>query len=229
MGDLENRFAYPEYNNFFVVQSKIITLKPEFRNAEKRQEYHSSDHYKESGTLLCLPEGPKYTYERNEVDGYLRVDLGNVVSAHCNADKLTAECVYPLNNETFFKDIPEIDDLLSRLGKAFELGHVRKPELDRILPIIKNQRIAHVILNELCEKYHIKRDEKIKVHARKCPYGGPVPSMERFDYTVFCYVGQNTYRGGEPGPYMGQRIFWIEFPGWDYIHELVKEKCFKKT
>lgn len=233
MSDLENRFEYPNPDDFFVVKKKEVTPKPGFKIiTDKQPEYHNSDYYNENGTLLLLSEGPEYTYKRNhEIDEccVAHVKEGMVVSATCNAQNKTADNVWPVFNETFFKDIPEIDNLVSRLEKACEIGTVTKPELDRVMPIIKNQRIAHEILNELCEKYGIKRNEQVKVHSRKCPYGGPMPSMEPFDYTVFCYIGQGLYRKGQPGPYHGWRIFHIEFPGINFFYDRVKERFYSKN
>lgn len=229
MSDLENRFEYPRHTDFFVVKSKEVTLKPGFKSiVEKRPEYHIAKYYKESGTLLCLPEGPGYTYRRDEIGknsvAYLKE--GMIVSAICNEQNRNADNVWPVFNETFFKDIPEIDSLVSRLEKAAEIRTVDNAELERVMPFIKNQRIAHEILNEICEKYAINRTEQIKVYSRKCPYGGPVPSMEPLDYTLFCYIGQGLYKGGSLGPYLGWRIFHIEFPGTKFFYERVKERFY---
>lgn len=236
---LESRFEYPRHTDFFVVEKKQIALKPEYADyvaahpgassywdEDTPLNHRGESCYTESGTLLLLPEEPEYTYSRDEINenSVAHVKEGMVVSAVCNEQNKTADNVWPVFNETFFKDIPEIDDFVSMLEKACEIGTVKKPEFDRVMPFIKNQRIAHEILNELCERCGIKRDEQITVHSRKCCYGGPRPSMEKLDYTVFCYVGQAVYK--PEGPYHGWRIFCIDFPGGDLVHELVKEKCF---
>ncbi len=231
---LESRFEYPKHIDFFVVERKETILKPQFKKDAKKQPEARHfwngrtfvDAYIERGTLLLLPEEPGYTYGRDEINenSVAYVKEGMVVSAVCAEQNKTADNVWPIFNETFFKDIPEIDSLVSRLEKAVELGNVKKPEFDRVIPFIKNQRIAHEILNELCEKYGIKRDDLIEVHSRKCCYGGPRPSMEPFDYTLFCYIGQGLYK--REGSYYGQRIFCIDFPGTDFLYERVQERFY---
>ena len=235
MDTIDARFTYPKHDDFFVVEKKEIILKPEFKSIvdeqpNRRGGFSEKDqivqYYTERGTLLCLPEGLKYKYKRDEINenSVAHVKEGMVVSAVCNEQNKTADNVWPVFNETFFKDIPEIDDLVSMLEKACEIGTVKKPEFDRVMPFIKNQRIAHEILNEICEKYGIKRDDMIEVHSRKCCYGGPRPSMEPFDYTLFCYIGQGLYK--REGPYHGQRIFCIDFPGTDFLYERVQERFY---
>ena len=241
MDTIDARFTYPKHDDFFVVEKKNLTLKPEYAeyvaahpssraywDEDTPLNHRGESCYTERGTLLCLPEGLKYKYKRDEINenSVAHVKEGMVVSAVCAEQNKTADNVWPVFNETFFKDIPEIDNLVSRLEKACEIGTVKKPEIDRVMPFIKNQRIAHEILNEICERYGMKRNDMIEVHSRKCCYGGPRPSMEPFDYTLFCYIGQGLYK--REGPYHGQRIFCIDFPGTDFLYERVQERFYPK-
>lgn len=234
-GNLRGRFKYPRHTDFFIVDKKKVAVKPRFQDeAEKNPQirYTFSRHnmihmYTESGTLLCLSDGPRYRYRRDEIRNCVaEVHEGQIVSAKINNHNRWASNVWPVNQETFFKDIKEIDGFISRLEEAKNLGTVVQSEFKRVLPIAKNQRIAHEILNEITKKYKIKKGEKVKVHSKKCAYGGPVPCMEPLDYTLFCYIGQSLYRSNSPGPYMGQRIFHIEFAGTDLLYQLVKERFF---
>jgi hypothetical protein len=235
---IQSRFEYPRYTDFFVLERKELTVKPRFAKIVEKEPHRRLgftknhelvDFYTESGTLLYLPDGPRYRYRRSEVEENCAagVKKGQVVSAKINKHNRWASYVWPINHETFFKDIPEINDLAARVEKAHELGNIQKSELERVMPFINNQKTAHEILNEIMKRYKIrKQNKKIKVFARRCAWGGPTPENEPLDHTIFCYVGEAFYKRGESGPYMGMRIACIEFPGMDLLIELVKERCF---
>lgn len=237
MGEyLESRFKYPRHTDFFIVDEKKTSLKPRFKdfvekNPQIRYDFSRNGiihMYTESGTLLRLSDGPRYRYRRDEmINCVAEVHEGQVVSAKINNHNRWASNVWPVNQETFFKDIKEIDGFISRLEEAKNLGTVVQSEFKRVLSVAKNQRIAHEILNEICKKYSFRRNKKVKVYARRCPYGGPTPEKEPLDHTLFCYIGQSLYRSKSPGPYMGQRIVHIEFAGTDLLYQLVKERFFQ--
>ncbi|MBW3001574.1 hypothetical protein KY338_00250 [Candidatus Woesearchaeota archaeon] len=233
--NLRDRFKYPRHTDFFIVDKKKVTLKPRFKDVVKKNpqiRYTFSSHgmvhcYTERGTLLLLSDGPRYRYRRDEMCNCVaEVHEDQVVSADINDYNRWASNIWPVNQETFFKDINEIDGFISSLEEAHNLGRVVQSEFKRVLPIAKNQRIAHEILDEITKKYKIKKGKKVKVHTKKCAYGGPIPCREPLDHTVFCYIGQSLYRSNSPGPYMGQRIFHIEFAGTDLLYQLVKERFF---
>ncbi|MCK4670032.1 MAG: hypothetical protein KAT43_02420 [Nanoarchaeota archaeon] len=207
---------YKSYKNFFVV--KFI---PELNWRKKIKQLFTKK--REYGRLLLLPVGSEYEYHHDDTL-YDQLGKGDVVEGY--SFKRDSRWVFALNqitNETFFDDIPEINNLASNLEKALDLKNIEKAELERVIPFIKNQRIAHEILQELMEKYGYKRKEKVEVHAKRCA-GDPTSRMEPLYHAIFCYVGEAFYKGAEASLYKGRQIAYIEFEGWDLLHALVKEK-----
>lgn len=230
------KLKYPQHTDFFVLEQKKVEVKPRFAEIVEKEpnrrggftkNHQLVEFYTESGTLLYLPDGPRYRYRRDEVRNCIgAVESGQVVSAGINDHNRWASCVWSINRETFFDDIPQIDGLIARVERGRELGNVEDAEYERVMPLIRNQRISHEILVQVLEEYSLHRNQKVKLYAKRCPAFGPTECTDNLGYTILCYVGEAFYKSREAGPYHGQRIAHIEFPGIDMLRDLVREKVF---
>lgn len=211
-------YAPKSYENFFVV--KYIP-KPSLGKIIKKLFTRKS----ENGILLLLPNGPEYKYCADiQFD---EIEEGDVVKGFSfKKNDGWAYATHPIDMETFFNDIREINDFASKLEKALELQNIKEKEFERVKQLLANQKIGHEILNEILDKYKLKKDYTIQICAASPADTNPKPMHGSLSDAILSYIGQEIYKNKTPAIYRGKRIVHIDFPGWEFLNELVKEKCF---
>ncbi|HLD15313.1 MAG TPA: hypothetical protein VJB94_01915 [Candidatus Nanoarchaeia archaeon] len=121
----------------------------------------------------------------------------------------TEEGLFPLNEETMFKDINEIDEVDRALTYALLRNDASVVSASKAKEIISKHRLCYRILEYFGKKYNL--NERVNVIARRCSgITTPDAQKEPLGFGIFCIVNQQLYN---KCPYMGKLVHEIEFKG----------------
>ena len=128
------------------------------------------------------------------------------------------EGLFPLNCETIFENMQDLEETDRALTYAMLRGDVNPESAQNAKDILAKQRICQRILDYFGKKYDLK--EKVNVLAQRCSGGfGPNSGKEPLGFAIFCRIGQSLHHCR---PYYGKYVHKIEFEGSEELDQIMK-------